>query len=150
MYLAGLLLIIMVLIILLGSIILVKYYVDPSESYLLATIVISVSITLTLLNVLMIPIDILVISRPNYSFHKEDVDNLMRQMYLLTFLVNFILIPFTYFYGEERQEQFEVDFEYEESKDNMLKRILSAIKQTVILDISIATILIMILFFKYQ
>ncbi len=98
----------------------------------------------------MIPIDILVISRPNYSFHKEDVDNLMRQMYLLTFLVNFILIPFTYFYGEERQEQFEVDFEYEESKDNMLKRILSAIKQTVILDISIATILIMILFFKYQ
>lgn len=150
MYLAGLLLIIMVLIILLGSIILVKYYVDPSESYLLATIVISVSITLTLLNVLMIPIDILVISRPDYSFHKEDVDNLMRQMYLLTFLVNFILIPFTYFYGEERQEQFEVDFEYEESKDNMLKRILSAIKQTVILDISIATILIMILFFKYQ
>jgi LMBR1 domain-containing protein 1 len=114
MYLAGLLLIIMVIIILLGSIILVKYYIDPSESYLLATIVISFSISVTFLNVLLIPIDILVISQPSTNYKKEDIDRIMRYMYLLTFLINFMVIPFTYFYGEERQEQFELDFEYNE------------------------------------
>jgi LMBR1 domain-containing protein 1 len=80
----------------------VKYYVDPAESYFLATLVISVSITLTFINVLMIPIDILIISSQNSIYSKEDIDRAMQLLYLITFFINFIVIPFTYFYGEER------------------------------------------------
>jgi len=66
-----------VAIIYLFSLMLVKYYVDPAEGYFLATLVISVSITLTFLNVLMIPIDILVISSPTIHYTKQDIDNAM-------------------------------------------------------------------------
>jgi len=102
MYLTLIMLVATVAFIYLFSLMFVKYYVDPSESYFLATIVISVSITLTFLNVLMIPIDILVISSPTIHYTKSDIDNAMQLLYLITLVINFIIIPFTYFYGEER------------------------------------------------
>ncbi len=101
MYLTGVVLVLLLLFCLLGAVLLVKYYVDPAESYLLATIVIGLSVSVTMLNVLLIPFDIYALSAST-GLSTADLNHLMRAMYLLTFGLNFLLIPFTYFYGEER------------------------------------------------
>lgn len=86
--------------------ILVKYYTDPSESYLLATIVTVLSLTVTLVAALLLPIDIFI-----SSYEEEDstlTPEALRQS--LTFLLAamgllaFVLIPFAYFFGEDRLE----------------------------------------------
>ena len=86
--------------------VLVKYYTDPSESYLLASIVTVLSLTVTLVAALLLPIDIFI-----SSYEEEDptlTPEALRQS--LTFLLAamgilaFVLTPFAYFFGEDRLE----------------------------------------------
>ena len=52
----------MIVLMMIMSLMITKYYMDGECSYLLAWVVIGVSISISFLNVLMIPLDILVIS----------------------------------------------------------------------------------------
>jgi len=130
--------------ILLFNYLLVKYYTDPAESYGLATFTIAFSLTVTLLTVLLIPVDVYVVSIGHTSFanlqiSREMVKDLYTVLYILMVVDAFFLIPFSYFYGEERMD--EID-----GFDNPCQQICNALKYTVyfiiLLGILILTVLV--------
>ena len=67
MYLAWIIFIGLLLILFLLSKLITNYYIDPSESYGLAIIITVFSLTISLLCVLLIPIDIFLVSRMDQS-----------------------------------------------------------------------------------
>lgn len=97
------------------SYILYHYFTDPSESYLVAVLAVVLSLTNSILCTLLIPVDIYVISEGNItseSLHVTISQDYMRTAYLFLFsallFMAFCLVPYAYFYGEDRRE---VDFD---------------------------------------
>lgn len=82
---------------------LTKHYTHPSEAYSLATLTTTLSFSVTLLSVLLVPVDILAASGL-----KEIPQTNIGTLFLLVFgsmmFLAFCLIPFAYFYGEEDLE----------------------------------------------
>jgi len=97
------------LVLFLLSYILYHYYADPSESYGLAVITVVLSLTVSILCALLIPVDIYVISEGDItseSLHVTISQDHVRTAYLVLFssllFLAFCLVPHAYFYGEER------------------------------------------------
>eukprot|EP00929_Paragymnodinium_shiwhaense_P057259 TRINITY_DN28655_c1_g3_i1.p1 TRINITY_DN28655_c1_g3~~TRINITY_DN28655_c1_g3_i1.p1 ORF type:complete len:572 (-),score=99.97 TRINITY_DN28655_c1_g3_i1:84-1697(-) len=91
------------------SYILYHYFADPSESYGFACITVVLSITVSLLCTLLIPVDIYVISEGDITaeaLHITISQEHVRIAYLTLFssllFLAFFLVPHAYFYGEER------------------------------------------------
>eukprot|EP00931_Biecheleriopsis_adriatica_P116663 TRINITY_DN92270_c0_g1_i1.p1 TRINITY_DN92270_c0_g1~~TRINITY_DN92270_c0_g1_i1.p1 ORF type:complete len:539 (+),score=100.05 TRINITY_DN92270_c0_g1_i1:46-1662(+) len=85
------------------------YFVDPEESYFLAMITVILSLTVGILCTLVIPVDIYVISEGSItseSLHVTISQDHVRSAYLALFssllFIAFCLVPFAYFYGEDR------------------------------------------------
>jgi LMBR1 domain-containing protein 1 len=95
-----------------------KYYVDSVDSYPLASMTVSIGMSIGLLCVLLIPIDIFLITDKAQTIEKLikiDITYFSTIMYSNNKLVKlvlygcslfvaFFLVPFAYFYGDERIE----------------------------------------------
>ena len=90
----------------------VKYYCDPHESYPLAILTIVCSLSVTLICVLLIPIDILITSDTGFKeINNESIKNTILFLFSFMLISAFVLTPFAYFYGEETFD--EIDGENE-------------------------------------
>jgi LMBR1 domain-containing protein 1 len=94
---------------LLMSYILYHYFADPRESYGLACFTVVLSLTVSILCTLLIPVDIYVISEGDItseSLHVTISQGHVRNAYMVLFVLllflAFGLVPHAYFYGEER------------------------------------------------
>lgn len=94
---------------LLLSYILYQYFADPQESYFFAMIVVVLSLTVSVLCVLLIPVDIYVISvgairseALHVTIAQETVQNAYLVLFVSLLFLAFFLVPHAYFYGEER------------------------------------------------
>jgi LMBR1 domain-containing protein 1 len=107
------LLVLIVIVILVFNYVLVKYYTDPTESYNLASIVTVLSLTVTLVAVLIIPIDIYISAEQQkiegILIGKEHIRLILVSLFGVMVFLSFIAIPFTYFYGEERYDEIDND-----------------------------------------
>jgi len=98
----------LILLVVLGHV-LYHYYTDPKESYQLAMVTVILSLSVSFLCTLLIPIDIYVISQGDINseaLHLKVSRDLVRTAYLSLFslllFLAFFLVPYAYFYGEER------------------------------------------------
>lgn len=104
--------------------VLVKYYTDPSESYCLATLISTLSLSVTLLAVLLVPVDILAASGGDDLLSSEVVGSALLALFVAMLLLAFLLIPFTYFFGEERADEFDSE------RDVLIDRVCESLKST--------------------
>ena len=112
-----------------------KYFVDASESYSLATITVTITMTIGLLCILLIPLDIFLINYKGITIiqDREILQNvfyckifwIIKALYGSLLFLSFFLIPFTYFYGEERLD------DIEPTENNMKEKICNSLKYTV-------------------
>mmetsp|Transcript_31229 Transcript_31229/g.57089 ORF Transcript_31229/g.57089 Transcript_31229/m.57089 type:complete len:542 (+) Transcript_31229:84-1709(+) len=98
----------LILLVVLGHV-LYHHYTDPKESYQLAMVTVILSLSVSFLCTLLIPIDIYVISQGDINaeaLHLKVSRDLVRTAYLSLFslllFLAFFLVPYAYFYGEER------------------------------------------------
>jgi len=104
-----------------------KYYVDPTESYSLAGITVVLTMSIGLLCVLLIPIDVFLVSYKessinNIQINRDYLKDIMYLLYGMSLFFAFFLIPFAYFYGEERIEDIKSnEFDYKEKICTSLK-----------------------------
>ena len=98
--------VVLLVLILFFNFILVKYYTDPAESYLLATLVTVFSLSVTLVAALLIPIDIFLATAAGEETDLAQETLRQSLIFLLVSmgLLAFVLIPFAYFFGEDRLE----------------------------------------------
>lgn len=94
---------------LLLSYVVYHYFADPAESYRLATVSVVLSLTVSVLCAMLIPVDIYVISEGDIkseSLHvtisQEHVRNAYMALFASLLFLAFCLVPHAYFYGEER------------------------------------------------
>mmetsp|Transcript_105511 Transcript_105511/g.303414 ORF Transcript_105511/g.303414 Transcript_105511/m.303414 type:complete len:534 (-) Transcript_105511:77-1678(-) len=94
---------------LLLSYIIYHYLADPRESYFVAMLAVVLSLTVSILCVMVIPVDIYVISQGSIrseALHVTISQEQVRNAYLFLFasllFLAFGLVPHAYFYGEER------------------------------------------------
>lgn len=99
---------------LLLSYVVYHYFVDPQESYWLSTVAVVLSLTVSILCAMLIPVDIYVISEGDIkseSLHMTISQDHVRNAYLTLFasllFLAFCLVPHAYFYGEERGSGFD-------------------------------------------
>eukprot|EP00927_Polykrikos_kofoidii_P013038 TRINITY_DN15678_c0_g1_i1.p1 TRINITY_DN15678_c0_g1~~TRINITY_DN15678_c0_g1_i1.p1 ORF type:complete len:539 (-),score=103.26 TRINITY_DN15678_c0_g1_i1:43-1659(-) len=99
---------------LLMSYVLYHYFADPAESYGLACMTVTLSLTVSILCALLIPVDIYIISMgeiTSETLHVTIGQEHVRNAYLVLFssllLLTFCLVPHAYFYGEERHGDFD-------------------------------------------
>ncbi|CAE8743769.1 unnamed protein product, partial [Polarella glacialis] len=83
--------------------------VDPQESYVMAMVTVMLSLSVSILCALLIPVDIYVISEGNItseSLHvtisQEHVQNAYLALFSSLLFLAFCLVPYAYFYGEDR------------------------------------------------
>ena len=106
------------------------------------------SILLSLISVLLIPLDVFISNPKDLSnisqvnIDNEIFKNLMLFLYFICIIFAFILIPFTFFFLDEKID------EYDTTGYNLLERICSSIKFTIIFLLFIGIVLISGLFFK--
>lgn len=91
------------------SYIVYHYFADPQESYWLAMVAVVLSLTVSILCTMLIPVDIYVISEgtiKSESLHVTISQEHVRNAYLTLFasllFLAFCIVPHAYFYGEER------------------------------------------------
>lgn len=106
------------------SFLLVKYYTHPSESYTLATVTTTLSFSLTLSCVLLVPIDIFITSSRALNIPQDTLMDVLTGLLILMLVLAFVLIPFVYFYGEETYDEIDSDYE------NQCERVCEASKYT--------------------
>lgn len=89
--------------------VLYHFYTDPAETYPLAMFTVMISLSVSFLCTLLIPIDIYVISEGDITsetLHVRVSREMVQTAYLTLFssmlIVAFFLVPYAYFYGEER------------------------------------------------
>jgi LMBR1 domain-containing protein 1 len=86
----------------------VKHYADPSENYALATWVVVGSLSATLMTVLLVPLDILVTTDAIPGIEiigGESFRSVLFGAFGLMICFAFVILPFAYFYGEERGDE---------------------------------------------
>lgn len=123
----------------------VKYYCDPHESYLLASVVTILSLSTTVTCVLLIPIDILVAADNVNGIEQVDNDT-VRSIFLTLFSVMlisaFVLTPFAYFYGEESFDEIDSD------PEAICEKVCESCKYTAITMLVCAVLIIIGLLFR--
>jgi len=99
---------------LLLSYLIYHYFADPLESYGLAVVTVVLSFTVSILCVLLIPVDIYITSQGDITseaLHMKISQEHVRTAYLVLFsslmILAFFLVPHAYFYGEERGGEFD-------------------------------------------
>lgn len=103
---------------LLMSYIIYHYFADPNESYALAVVAVVCSFSVSILCTLLIPVDIYVISEGDIkseALHVTISQDHVKNAYLMLFsgllFLAFVLVPYAYFYGEDRERD-EFDDKY--------------------------------------
>ena len=124
--------------------ILVKYYTDPSESYLLATVVTVLSLTVTLVAALLLPLDIFISSAEEQdpSITPDSLRQSLIFLLLTMGFLSFVLIPFAYFFGEDRLED-DLD-----EGSSLCDRVVEAIKFTALFMLLCSVLIIIGLVFR--
>lgn len=133
---------------LLMSYVLYHYFADPTESYMLAMVCVVLSFTISILCALLIPIDIYIISEGditaqalgNFTFSRQHVKTAYTSLFASLMFLAFVLVPYAYFYGEERGD---LDERVEKSG-----RSCSALRSTAFYVIFIMMLLIVSLNFR--
>jgi LMBR1 domain-containing protein 1 len=123
----------------------VKYYLDPNESYFLGTLVIISSLSVTLICVLIIPIDILLAADSVEGIDKvnnETVREIILSLFTIMLVLAFVLTPFAYFYGEEVYDEIDSDFE------SNCERICESCKYTAVTMLVCSILMIIGLIFR--
>jgi len=127
-----------------------RYYADPTESYPLASTSVIVSLTVSMLVALIVPVDIYVISRGNINAEFASVvvsQGLVQRIYLCTFafllFLAYVAIPFAYFYGEERGQHFDLN----EDKEP-LGKVCGALRYTAVFILFVTVMLLTGLVFR--
>mmetsp|Transcript_70048 Transcript_70048/g.221185 ORF Transcript_70048/g.221185 Transcript_70048/m.221185 type:complete len:538 (-) Transcript_70048:40-1653(-) len=99
---------------LLMSYLIYHYFADPLESYGLAVVTVMLSFTVSILCALLIPVDIYIISQGDItseSLHvtisQEHVRSAYEALFTSLMFLAFFLVPYAYFYGEERGGDFD-------------------------------------------
>ena len=122
-------------------------YADRSEHHCLAAIVFTVSMSLAVLCILLIPIDVFIANDKVKEIINVNIDmSQFNQIMLIAFAallsMSFAVIPFTYFYIDDKIEDIvPIDNEF-------MYKICSAVKHTFFFIIFIVVIIITGLFFK--
>lgn len=131
--------------ILVFNFLLVKYYIDPSESYALATVVTMLSFSVTLMCVLLIPLDIFIASgqQEYLEISHETIRELFFWLFICMLVLAFVLIPFTYFYGEEK-----LDDEIDDDRVEFCDKVCEALKYTMGFMLVCALLVIVGLIFR--
>lgn len=129
---------IVVLVVFVFCFFIVRYYTDRHESEVLPTIVTVAALTLSLLALLLIPIDILSVS------NKLDSGGSIKTLYYILYSCilgfAFVIIPFSYFYYEEFDEDITVR-----------QRIFGGLKYTIFLVVIVVILLVIGIFvFKFN
>eukprot|EP01017_Pseudomicrothorax_dubius_P009133 TRINITY_DN13058_c0_g1_i1.p1 TRINITY_DN13058_c0_g1~~TRINITY_DN13058_c0_g1_i1.p1 ORF type:complete len:508 (-),score=114.09 TRINITY_DN13058_c0_g1_i1:835-2358(-) len=132
------------------SMLLVKYYVDKAESYFLGLFTVTMSLTLSLICILLIPLDTYVTSRDagsggllDFEISRETLRSYYIYFYGALMFFAFFLIPFSFFYGEQRAETID-DYE----TVSKFSQIVSALKHTFLFIMFCAMLLVIGLFFR--
>jgi LMBR1 domain-containing protein 1 len=89
-----------------------KHYTEPGESYTLATVVTVLSLSVTLLATLLVPLDLFItagVKLVDFDFTQEELRGVLFGCFIAMLLLAFLFIPFTYFYGEERFDEIDSD-----------------------------------------
>ncbi|KAL4493981.1 hypothetical protein ABPG72_021998 [Tetrahymena utriculariae] len=93
-----------------------KYYIDPSEQYFVTKYSVIICLVLSMICLLIIPIDILVTQNNEKTFSTLEINvnqtfmkELELKIYGVLILCSFILLPFSYFYCEQKQKDFDED-----------------------------------------
>lgn len=125
----------------------VKYYTDPSEHYILATVITTLSLSITLFCVLLVPIDILVSSGrvkdiSDIDIPKETVQSLFLFLFSVMLLLAFMMIPFTYFFGEEQYDEIDSD------GNELCEKVCESLKYTASFMLVCAVLVIIGLIFR--
>ena len=73
-------------------------------------------------------------------------------IYWITLIVNLIVIPFTYFYGEERQDSFEDEFDYapDRKSNSFLTRLYISFRNTVLFSLFTSLLLLALYYMHHQ
>ena len=115
-----------------------NYYVDPTESYPLATVTIVISMTIGLCCILLIPIDIFLISYKGDTFANMSIDRsnlkaieyskifIKSAIYATLLFVAFVLVPFAYFYADSGIEDITPN-----NTNEMSEKLFHSLKYTV-------------------
>ncbi|CAD8145881.1 unnamed protein product [Paramecium octaurelia] len=118
--------------------IIVKYYIDPAESYNFAINSICLSFTVSMICILMVPIDVFVTSHPNdviSTLHQPINKYFIREVFIYLYIgllfITFVILPFNYFYSEERALNYDNDFDLDLSEKRLSSKIIRSAKQTV-------------------
>jgi len=97
---------------------LTRWLVDPAESYTLATFAVVSCLTISLLCVLLLPVDVFTASKGDIRTEWTQVvvsQQLVQSTYLALFgallVLCYVVVPFAFFYGEERGADFDEDQE---------------------------------------
>lgn len=137
--------VLLVLAILLFNYLIVKYYSDPNENYMLASVVTILSLSVTLICVLFIPIDILITADTIDGIEQvsdDSVLNIILSLFGFMLILAFVLTPFAYFYGEETFDEIDSDDE------NLCEKICESCKYTAITMLVCAILIIVGLIFR--
>lgn len=129
-----------------GGFYLVKHYTDPSDSNLVSTTTTVLSLTLTLISVMIIPIDILVTSSDEYStlVSPEVIRAGLVSIFCFMLVLSFILVPFSYFYTEEVLD------DLYSSELSTCHKFITAFKYTILTNIFSLVLIFFGLSFKMQ
>lgn len=134
--------------IILGSVLimnymLVKYYTDSLDSTSISTLTTVISLSITLLSVLLIPVDIFLTSSSDYFIPPDDFRRVLIGMMGFMLFASFILVPFSYFYTEEALDDYSAEV-------STCSKVLTASKYTAFTNLFTLVLLFAGLSFKLQ
>jgi len=121
--------------------VLVNYYMDSTEKNALSMITVALSYTLGLVCLLLIPVDVFLVSEQHKKLEdifltKQDLMSFSTYLNIFTLAFAFCWIPFVYFYGEEKEEKGDFDFDVQSPATRIwisFKKTLSFVALVVVL-----------------
>lgn len=124
---------IVVLVIIVFCFLVVRHYTDRHEAEALPTVITTAAMSLSLLALFLMPVDIYSVS--NHADAGAEVKTLYYILYMSILIFAFVLIPFSYFYYEEFDEDVTIK-----------QRIFGGLKYTIFLLIILVVLLVIGLF----
>eukprot|EP00164_Ancoracysta_twista_P002856 GFYU01003801.1.p1 GENE.GFYU01003801.1~~GFYU01003801.1.p1 ORF type:complete len:498 (-),score=15.65 GFYU01003801.1:709-2202(-) len=130
---------VVILVLLVFSGLVVRHYADLHEDMLMPRVVTVLSLTSSLLGILVVPLDIYNVSNvvPNIDERNEEIKLMYYIMYGVILLFAFFVIPLSYFYYEEEDEEISV-----------CERVTTALKYTLGFLLSVAILVVIGVFLK--
>lgn len=128
-------------------------YVDKSETHCLAALVFTVSMSVALLCVLLIPIDVFLASQSstkaitetiNVVIDRDIFNKIMYASFTISLFLSFVSIPFTFFYIDEKIE------DIMPVENEFMTKLFTSFKHTLFFLLFIGIILLFGLFFRSE